>query len=74
MTSPAQKCFEDFEKLKFSPFESKDVLLDDSNEPDKDFCNNFRAVDMHYYFQSEFLSLSDKLCINLENVSIIHLS
>ena len=31
MTSPTQEAFENFENLKFNPFESKDVLLGDSN-------------------------------------------
>ena len=37
MTSPVQESFENFETLKFNPFELKDVLLDDSNDPDKNF-------------------------------------
>ena len=35
MTSPVQESFENFENLKFDTFESKDVLLGDSNDPDK---------------------------------------
>ena len=30
--------------------EPKDVLLDDSNDPDKNFYNNIQAVDTQYYF------------------------
>ena len=40
MTSPVQESFEDFENLKFDPSELKDVLLDDSNDFDKNFYNN----------------------------------
>ena len=69
MTSPVQKCFENFEKLKFDPLALKDVLLDYSNEPDKNFYNNIRAANTHYHFPSELLSLSDKLHINSDYVS-----
>ena len=72
MTSPVQESFENFENLKFDPFESKDVLLDDSNDPDKNFYNNIQAVDTQYYLPSELLSLSEKLHINSENSSMIH--
>ena len=44
MTSPVQESFENFENLKFDPFKSEDVLLDDSNDPDKNFYNNIQAV------------------------------
>ena len=50
MTFPVQKSFENFENLKFDPFESKDVLLGDSNDLDKNFYNNIQAVDTQYYF------------------------
>ena len=40
MTSPTQESFENFENLKLDPFELKDVLLDDSNDPDNNFYNN----------------------------------
>ena len=73
MTSPVQESFENFENLKFDPFESKDVLLDDSNDPDKNFYNNIQAVDTQYYPPSELLSSSEKLHINSENFSIIFL-
>ena len=69
MTSPVQESFENFENLKFDPFKSKDVLLDDSNDPDKNFYNNIQAVDTQYYLPSELLSLSEKLHINSENFS-----
>ena len=39
MNSPVQESFENFENLKFDPFESKNVLLDDSNDPEKNFYN-----------------------------------
>ena len=74
MNSPVQESFENFENLKFDPFESKDVLLDDSNDPDKNFYNNIQAVDTQYYLPSELLSLSEKLHINSENFSMIHLN
>ena len=74
MTSPVQESFENFENLKFDPFKSKDVLLDDSNDPDKNFYNNIQAVDTQYYLPSELLSLSEKLHINSENFSRIHLN
>ena len=57
MTSPVQASFENFENLKFDPFESKDIFLDDSNDPDKNFYDNIQAVDMQYYLPSELLSL-----------------
>ena len=47
MTSPVQESFENFENLKFDPFKSEDVLLDDSNDPDKNFYNNIQAVNAH---------------------------
>ena len=68
MTSPVQESFENFENLKFDPFESKDVLLDDSNGHDKNFYNNIQAVDTQYCLPSELLSLSEKLRINSEEV------
>ena len=74
MTSSLQESFENFENLKFDSFESKDVLLDDSNDPDKNFYNNIQAVDTQYYLPSELLSLSEKLRINSENFSLIHLN
>ena len=40
MTSLVQESFENFENLKFDPFESKDILVDDSNYPDKNIYNN----------------------------------
>ena len=72
MTSPVQKSFENFKNLKFNPFESKDFLLDDSNNPDKNFYNNIKAVHRQYHFPSELLSLSEKLHISSEKFSMIH--
>ena len=40
MTSTFQEYFKNFEKLKIDPFESKEVVLDDSKKPDKNFYNN----------------------------------
>ena len=40
-----------FENLKVDPDESEDVLLDDWNDPDKNFCNNIQAVDTQYFLQ-----------------------
>ena len=54
MTSPVQKSFGDFENFKFDPFDSKEVLLENSNDPDKKFYNNIKAVDMQYYFPKFF--------------------
>ena len=76
MTSPAQKSFENFKNLKFNPFESKDVLSDDSNNPDKNFYNNIKAVHRQYHFPSELLSLSEKFSmihpiILLEKISYV---
>ena len=70
MTSPVQESFDNFENLKFDPFESKNVLLNDSNDPDKNFYNNIQAIDMQYCLPS----LSEKLRINSENFSMIHLN
>ena len=74
MTSPVQESFENLENLKFDASESKDIILDDSNDPNKNFYNNIKATDMQYYFPSELLSLSEKLHINSENFSIIHIN
>ena len=73
MISPVQKFFENFENLKFDPFESKDVALDDFNDPDKNFHNNIHAIDIQCYFASG-LSLSEILHINFEIFSMIHLN
>ena len=54
MTSPVQKSFENFENSKFNPFDSKDVLLENSNDPDKNFYNNIKDVDGQYYFPKFF--------------------
>ena len=72
--SPVQESFENFENLKFDPFELKNFVLDDSNDPDKNFYNNIKAVDTQYYFSLELLSLSEKLHINLQNFSMIHIN
>ena len=69
MNSPVQKSFENFENLKFDPFELKDLFLDDSNDHDKNFNNNIQTVATQYYFASELLSLSEKLHINSEYFS-----
>ena len=60
--------------MKLDAFESKDVLLDDSNDPNKNFCNNMKATETQYYFPSELLSLSEKFHINSENFSMIHIN
>ena len=44
MTSSVQEFFENFENLKFDSFETKDVLLNDSNDTDKNFHNNIQDV------------------------------
>ena len=67
MTSPVQESFENFKNFKFNPFKSKDILLNDSNDHDKNFYNNIKTIDTQYYFPSELLSLSEKLHINSEN-------
>lgn len=54
MTSPVQKSFENFENFKFNHFDSKDVLLENSNDPDKNFYNNIKDVDGQYYFPKFF--------------------
>ena len=41
MSSSVQKSFENFEDLKFEPFESKSVILHDSSDPDKNY-NKFQ--------------------------------
>ena len=74
MTSSVQESFENFENLKFDAFESKDVSLDDSNNPNKNFYNNIKAIDTQHYFPSELLSLSEKLHRNSENFSMIHIN
>ena len=67
MTSPVQESFENFENVKFDDFESKDVILDDSKDPNKNFYNNIKAINTQYYFPS-------KLQINSENFSMIHIN
>ena len=74
MFSAVQESFGNFENLKFDSFESKDVLLDDSNDPDKNLYNNIQAVDTQFYLPSELLFLSEKLHINSEKFSMIHLN
>ena len=74
MTSPVQESLENFENLKLDAFESKDVFLDDSNDPNKNFCNNIQAIDTQYYFPSEPLSLSKKFHINIEDLPMIHIN
>lgn len=59
MICPVQGFFENFENLIFSPFKSKEALLDDSNDPDKIYYNNIQAVDTQYCFPLELLSLSE---------------
>ena len=68
------RSFENFENLKFNAFESKDVLLNDSNDPNKNFYNNIKAIDTQYYLPSELLPLSEKLHLNSENVTIIYIN
>ena len=58
MTSPVQESFESFENLKFDPVESKDILLDDSNDPDKNFYNNIKAVISHQSFYTYLKSFA----------------
>ena len=74
MTSLVQESFENFENLKFDPFELKDVLLDDSNNSDKNFYNNIQASDTQNYLPPELLSLSGKFRINSEKFSMTHLN
>ena len=74
LTSTVQESFENFENLKFNAFESKDVLLNDSNDPNKNFYNNIKAIDTQYYLPSELLPLSEKLHLNSENVTIIYIN
>ena len=45
MTSPIWESFKDLENLKFDPFESREVLLDDSNDPEQNFFNKIPAAD-----------------------------
>ena len=74
ITLPVQEYFDNFKYLKFDPFESKDVLLDDLNDSDKNVYKNIKAIDTQYYFPSELLSLSEKLHINSEHFSMIHVN
>ena len=55
MNSPVQEPFENFENVKFDTFEPKDFLLDDSNDPNKNFYNNIKTNDTQYYFPSELI-------------------
>ena len=55
MNSPVQEPFENFENVKFDTFEPKDFLLDDSNDPNKNFYNNIKTNDTEYYFPSELI-------------------
>ena len=64
MTSSVHETFENFENLKFDPFDSNDVLFDDSNDPNKNFHYNIKTIDTQYYFPSELLSSSEKFHIN----------
>ena len=70
MTSPVQESFENFENVKFDDFESKDVILDDSKDPNKNFYNNIKAINTQHYFpfKASILKASDK-CRKLFNDS-----
>ena len=59
MICPVQEFFENFQNLIFDPFESKEALLDDSNDPDKIYYNNIQAVDTQYCFPLGLLFLSE---------------
>ena len=72
MTSSVQESFENFKHLKSDPFQSKGVLLDDLNNPDKKVYNSIQAIDTQNYFLSERLSLFEKFRINSENFSMKH--
>ena len=48
-----------------------DVLLGDSNYPEKNFYSRIQAIGTQYYFPSELLSLSEKVHINSENISAL---
>ena len=56
MTPPVQESFENFENVKFDDFESKDVILDDSKDPNKNLYNNIKAINTQHYFPSKLLS------------------
>ena len=74
MTYPVQESFENFENLKFDPFESKKVLLDDSNGPDKTTIVTFKSLTSNIISHQSILSSSEKLHINLQNFSMIYLN
>ena len=74
MTSPVQESLENFENLKLDAFESKDVFLDDSNDPNKNFCNKIQAIDTQYYFPLELLSSSKKFHLNIEDLPMVHIN
>lgn len=44
MTATVQEYFKNFEKLKIDPFESKEVLLDDSNKLTKTYLITFELL------------------------------
>ena len=74
MISVVQKSFENFENLKFHPFSNQRTFLHNSHNPDKNFYNNIQAVNTQCNFPPELLSLSEKLHINSENLSMIQLN
>ena len=55
MNSPVQEPFENFENVKFDAFEPKDFLLDDSDDPNKNFYNNIKTNGTQYYFPLELI-------------------
>ena len=42
-----------FEKLRFDPFVFDNVLLNNTNDPDKNMVNNLREIDSFFYAVEE---------------------
>ena len=51
-----QESFENFENLKFDSFESKDVLLDGSNDPVKTFIITCKSLTRNFISHQSFYS------------------
>ena len=73
MNPLTQEPFKSFENLKFDPFDSNEILLNNSNDPDKNFYNEIQSLDTPYFFPEELSSDSKKLEIE-SNFSVLHIN
>ena len=62
----------DFEKLKFSPFDLQNILLNNSNNPDDNFLNTNQFSDTNCFTIEE--KKSKLCCSDDKSFSILHLN